>query len=307
MLVAALIIIITAASATYSYFGSYLHKPQNQNLEANLSYGKLIKPEDSAPLPIPPDLLQGGKGITVPILMYHHIGHVPAGADAIRRGLTISPENFLAQVQWLKNNGYQSVTLQTLYDRATGRPVNWPDKPVILTFDDGYDDTLINVPPVLNEYGFTGTFAIITQFPGTTLGNNSYATWEQIAAAQAAGMEIVCHTQNHFDGSNPEFTGEYIYQNLSGCQHDLASHLGGTEPFLIYPYGHSTDAYVAQAKKAGFVMALTVHTGRITNPQDLFHLPRIRVNPNEPIKRFQETVTGIFPRTATSSPGLYGK
>ena len=255
------------------------------------AYPEIAKSEDQAPLPIPPSAAQKGRVMHIPILMYHHVGDVPAHADAVRRGLTVSAANFEQQVKWLKDQGYQSVYLNDLKNFAkTGKPAP-PAKPLIFTFDDGYDDVFVNAIPILKKYGYTGAFGIITNFPGTISGTNTYATWEEIAQAKTDGFEIVCHTQNHFDGSNKKFTSDYIFQNLSGCQQDIKSHLGDAEPILIYPYGHYTAVYIQQAQKVGFTMALTVHAGAFINMDDLMELPRVRVNPNEPMDKFIEKLS----------------
>lgn len=249
-----------------------------------------IKPEDLAPLPIPKSAIAAGKALLLPILMYHHVGMPPKGSDLLRSGLTVSPQNFEQQVAWLKQQGYHSVSFNDLY-LYSQKKLALPRKPIIFSFDDGYDDVFINAVPILQKYGYSGSFGIITNFPGTISGTNSYAGWDQIAAAKTAGMEILCHTQNHFDGSNPKFTSDYILQNLSGCQAALAEHFGSNEPYLIYPYGHYNQVYIEQAKKAGFVMAATVHEGKWINLQNLMELPRIRVGAGESLEKFKETIS----------------
>ena len=224
----------------------------------------------------------------LPILMYHHIGYVPTGiVDSIRIGLTVSPENFTEQVNYLKQNGYTTISLNDLY-RYTQHQFNLPKKPVLFTFDDGYDDSFQYAIPTLLEAGYTGTFAIITDFPGTVDGTNSYAAWDQILAAKNSGMEVVCHTQNHFDGSNPKFNGDYILQILTGCQQALTQHLGLAEPFVIYPYGHYSQVYLEQMKKLGLVIGLTVHEGSWINLSSMLELTRVRVNRDEPMDIFIE-------------------
>jgi peptidoglycan/xylan/chitin deacetylase (PgdA/CDA1 family) len=249
----------------------------------------IITKQDLAPLPIPQTAKLNGKVLLLPVLMYHHIGDLPQVNDAIRRGLTVSPQNFAAQVAWVKSQGYTSVTFAELWNYASKKnPL--PKKPIIFSFDDGYDDVFTNAVPILEKFGYSGTFAIITQNPGTHQGTNTYATWAQIKLAETQGMEIVCHTQNHFDGSNKKFTPDYIYANLSGCQKDLVDHLGSAEPFLIYPYGHYSPVYIEQAKKAGFTMAFTVHEGKYVNLEDLFEIPRVRVGGTKSFEEFKKNL-----------------
>ena len=93
--------------------------------------------------------------------MYHYVSEPPADADIYRRDLSVTPANFEVQLAWLQGQGYESITLTDLvYHLARGWSL--PDKPVILTFDDGYRDNYTNAFPLLLEYGYTGTFFLVT-------------------------------------------------------------------------------------------------------------------------------------------------
>lgn len=237
----------------------------------------------SAPLPPRP-----GPTVRVPILMYHHVGDVPTDANAIRRDLTVSTDDFSRQVQWLHDQGYTSMTLVGLY-QAIATHSGLPAKPIVFTFDDGYTDVFDNAVPILKKYGYTGSFAIITQFPGRA----DYASWDQLRAAQAEGMEMVSHTQDHFDGSNIiKYSPEYIKADLGGARDDLQRELGHPVNILVYPYGHYTPEYVKIAASMGYVMGLTVHFGREVNVQDLMEVPRVRVHGHEDFEVFKKILSG---------------
>lgn len=253
------------------------------------SFITTVTPEDRAPLAISAETKKKGRIFKIPILMYHHVGTPPANADAVSRGLTVSSGDFETQIKWLKEGGYNSISLNDIYLYSLGK-ILLPKNPVIFTFDDGYDDVFINAVPILKKYNFTGNFGIITQFPGTTSGTNTYAGWDAIKLAANEGMEIVCHTQNHFDGLSPKFDAAYIFQNLSGCQKDLNDHLGLTMPILIYPYGHYNSTYLEQSRKAGFVMGVTVREGNVINLDDLMQLPRIRIHSSQDFEKFKEQI-----------------
>jgi peptidoglycan/xylan/chitin deacetylase (PgdA/CDA1 family) len=222
--------------------------------------------------------------------MYHHVGDLPEVAGKTLTDLTVSATNFEAQVNWLNSNGYTGISLEDIYLASQGK-FNLPQKPVVFTFDDGYKDALTNTVPILKKYGYTGSFGIITQNPGTAKGNNVYASWNDIKNVQSLGNEIVSHTQNHFDGTNPKFTAGYIFQNLLGSIYDIRQHLGTTTNILIYPYGHYTATYVEQAKKAGFVMGITVHEGKLVDLDNLMEIPRIRVHGAESLDDFKKIMT----------------
>lgn len=222
----------------------------------------------------------------VPILMYHHVGSLPENADSLRKDLTVSSENFEEQVKWLKSQGYESVSLDDIYS-ASQKKFVLPKKSICFTFDDGYADVFANAVPILEKYGYTGSFAIITQFVGTP----DYADWSDIKKAHNEGMEIVSHTQNHFDGSSAKYNSEFIYKNLEGSRSDLLQNLGSSSRILVYPYGHYTGVYIEEAKKSGFVMALTVKYGKYVEPSELFEVPRVRVHGAEVLAKFQENLS----------------
>lgn len=278
------LVIIFALSAEAARLMRQQHAANLNSQESKLE--SLVSPEDRKPLALPPK----ARTIKVPILMYHHIGDPPAKAGATRRDLTVSVEEFETQAKWLRDQGFVSTSLNDIYKFSLGK-LTLPKKPVVFTFDDGYDDVFVNAIPILKKYGFVGSFGIITQYPSAQLGDNFYASWQEIVQAKTDGNEIVCHTQNHFDGTNPKFTAAYIFQNLSGCQSDLQNHLGSAEPVLIYPYGHYNPTYLEEAKKAGFVMGITVHEGDIVNLDNLMEVPRVRIHGREDFERFKRLVS----------------
>ena len=246
-----------------------------------LDYEKQNQAEENKTLAAPPE----HRSLKLPILMYHHIGYPPPDGGKIRDDLTVSPENFKTQVSWLKEHGYQSVKFSDLYNYSLGT-AKLPAKPVILSFDDGYQDVFDNAVPVLREEGFSGSFAIITQYPSTHSGTNFYADWNTIKAAADQGMEIVSHTQDHFDGKNPKYTETFILTNLKGSREDIRSHLGYNTDTLIYPYGRYTPKYIELAQQAGFKLGVTVHWGETVDLDNLMEIPRVRVHNTTSLEQF---------------------
>jgi peptidoglycan/xylan/chitin deacetylase (PgdA/CDA1 family) len=254
-------------------------KIQAQNLGYALASGK--------------NLLTGAQKpanfVNIPILMYHHVGPLPDQADAVRKDMTVSTDNFELQVAWLKSQGYESITLNDLLQYSKGKFI-LPQKPVILTFDDGYSDVFDNAVPTLKKWGFVGSFAIITQFPGITQGTNQYATWQQIAQANKDGMEIVSHTQDHFDALNSHYDPGFISRNLGDSRKDLQNNAGIDTKILIYPFGHYNTQYIKLAREAGFEMGLTTKFGQKLDMQNLMELPRVRVHGNEDLETFKKVI-----------------
>src|SRR5262245_20632003 len=103
----------------------------------------------------------------VPILMYHYISANPrAPADPLRTRLSVPPAQFAQQLAYLHRAGYTTITLDDLVD-ALHLHATLPSKPVILTFDDGYQDFYTNAYPLLRRYRDKATIYIITRNVGT--------------------------------------------------------------------------------------------------------------------------------------------
>ena len=139
------------------------------------------------PTPVPlPDQAQ------VPVLMYHYVSALPPNPDGIRRDLTVSPENFEAQLQYLAEAGYHAITLTDLALHLTqGYPL--PEKPIILTFDDGYSDAYKVVFPLLLDYGFTATFFVLA----------TPAHFEYASARRGRRQRRSCPPANVFPSEGP--------------------------------------------------------------------------------------------------------
>ncbi|MFA5990744.1 MAG: polysaccharide deacetylase family protein [Candidatus Doudnabacteria bacterium] len=275
-----ILIILSVAVAHQFFYNQKILKEIESQKTGDIAYQHLITTKDVAPLPETP-----GQRVKLPILMYHHIGALPEKATSLRKDLTVSTEDFETQVKWLAKNGYHTISLKDLYNYSLGKFI-LPEKPIIFTFDDGYQDVFVNAIPILKKYGFVGSFAIITQYPGTQNGDNIYASWDDITSAYLTGNEIVSHTQDHFDGSNPKYSSEFIHKNLCASKTDIKDRLGLDTNILIYPYGHYTAQYIKEAKSCGFDLGITVHEGNKINPKNLMEIPRVRVHGNETLEKF---------------------
>ena len=99
--------------------------------------------------------------IRVPILMYHYLSAPPPGADAVRRSLSVSPETFAEHLRYLKEAGYETISLADLaLALQIGHPL--PERPIVITFDDGYRDNYTQAFPLLRAQGYTATFFLVT-------------------------------------------------------------------------------------------------------------------------------------------------
>ena len=124
---------------------------------------------------------------SVPVLMYHSIDYEKGNE------LRVPKEVFREQMNFLKQKGYTTLTLNELYNFfINNKPV--PDKAIVITFDDGYKDNFENAFPVLKELGFNATVFVITSTVDT---DKNYLTSKQLKEMDANGIDIESHTVNH--------------------------------------------------------------------------------------------------------------
>jgi peptidoglycan/xylan/chitin deacetylase (PgdA/CDA1 family) len=215
--------------------------------------------------------------------MYHYVSEIPPGADRLRRDLTVTPEAFRAQLQYLADAGYHPVTLTDLYLYLTqGYPL--PEKPVVLTFDDGYRDAYEVVFPLLLEYGFPGTFFVLA----TPMHQESvdYITWAQAKEMSDAGMAIEGHGRDHVDLRGR--SNDYLVYQILGIQEAIHYHTGRLPRFFAYPSGQYDANVIAVLKSAGYWGAVTTDWGKEHTLEDMFEMERVRVRGSDTLGSFIE-------------------
>ena len=147
----------------------------------------------------------------VPILMYHSVATAPNDAT---RGLSVAPEAFTEQMALVGDLGLTPVTTAGLAACwRSGRPL--PARPVLITFDDGYEGVHRHALPVLAEHGFPATLFVSTGWlrgvHDTGGGLDTMLDWPQVRELAAAGVEIVAPVRNSPFGPMFSFTGPEGY------------------------------------------------------------------------------------------------
>jgi peptidoglycan/xylan/chitin deacetylase (PgdA/CDA1 family) len=230
------------------------------------------------PLPTPDGVHRETR---VPILMYHHIADPPPGADPIRQDLSVSPQAFEAQLRYLVRSGYQPITLHDLiYHLTLSAPL--PEKPIILTFDDGYEDNYTNAYPLLKKYGFVGTFFIVTE--PVDKERAGYMSWTQIEIMSTHGMEIGAHSYTHPDLRSKSV--DYIIWQAVGSKEAIEGRLQQPVRFFSYPSGRYDEQVVNVLHSANFWGAVTIETGTYQSSRQPFELRRIRVRGGDTLSTF---------------------
>ena len=230
--------------------------------------------------------------VILPIFMYHHVSSQPTH-NLLDFNLTVTPTEFNKQLNWLQQQGYQSITMNELFSAFYYGKV-LPPKPVILSFDDGYVDVYTYALPALLAHHYRGVFYIITGLIG-----DRYMSWEQIRTLARSGMQIASHTVHHIDLAQYPYTSAKTtpQQELVDSKATLEGELGTPIQFFCYPTGepfhHGSpaarqrilqelfeDGYLgATLDPSAFSSALQV----ATTP---YQLPRIRVSGGENLANF---------------------
>ncbi|BAV08359.1 Peptidoglycan/xylan/chitin deacetylase, PgdA/CDA1 family [Filimonas lacunae] len=217
---------------------------------------------------------------TVPVLMYHAILHEE---DDTSGYIHISLNAFERQMQWLAQQGYQTVTVSEL-----GQGVSASAKCVAITFDDGYYSLYQLVTPVLRRYGFTATL-FLTTFPVGASGydvlpqlEKSYPvgdrplTWQELTEMEQSCWDIQAHGHRHLvHNALPE---EELHREIEESKSLIEQHLHKVVTYYAFPYGRYNNLCLQLCKQLGFGAVFTVQPGLAPDANQLFALPRVEIN-----------------------------
>ncbi len=174
----------------------------------------------------------------VPILGFHAVVDSPGRLD-------VTPTQFVAQLDALVAAGFHSVPLSALLDHAD-RATPLPERPIVLTFDDGTADAIRVVLPALRARGMVATFFVVSSWIGDDEAHRSLhpagadesshpvLTWPEVRALHAAGMEIGSHSRTH--PRLPELDDKALLEELRGSRRELEAGLGAPIDLFAYPY-----------------------------------------------------------------------
>ena len=134
--------------------------------------------------------------LRVPVLMYHEIAGITA--TPAPSSFAVAPEAFADQVAYLHDAGFTAITAGALAEILAGGAGSLPERPVVITFDDGYCDFYDQALPLLKQYGHTATVFQTTERIGVERPNRRMMmSWREIAEVAEAGVEVGAHTVTH--------------------------------------------------------------------------------------------------------------
>jgi peptidoglycan/xylan/chitin deacetylase (PgdA/CDA1 family) len=206
----------------------------------------------------------------VPILMYHVIAAPPPGAPF--PGLYVPPAEFAEQMQALKKAGWHAVTLdQVAANWRTGASLG-AGKPIVLTFDNGYQSQFTQALPVLQRLGWVGDENI--QLSGLPPSQGGLGEGE-VRGLIAAGWELDTQGFSHADLIT--LGAEQLHNEVAITRSVLQRRYHVPVNWFCYPSGHYDSTVIAAVRGAGYVGSTTVVPGWASRSDDADRLPRLRV------------------------------
>lgn len=211
------------------------------------------------------------------VLAYHHILY---DEKTNKNPATISVENFDEQMRYLRENGYNSITLDMLNNHLKYGS-SLPPKSILITFDDGYQSNYIYAYPILKKYNFTAAIFIITknipeETQEFTTERLSFMSMEEINISRDV-FEFASHTHSLHKQSKDKKS----LLTLSSKE-DIAKDLQTSKniintKYFAYPFGQFNSTTEEALASEGFELAFTVKPGIVNRQSNRFYLNRLPV------------------------------
>ncbi|HID57308.1 TPA: polysaccharide deacetylase family protein [Candidatus Poribacteria bacterium] len=223
------------------------------------------------------------------ILVYHKV-------EAKREiGLTrISPESFRRQIEFLRSEGFTSISPYQLLDYLLHHR-SPPERSVIITFDDGYEGVYRFARPILMENGFTATIFLISEFVGNwnrwdvrLCGRFKHLSADQISEMSSDGFTFGSHGATHRFLTS--YSGILRRFELERSRIKLERVIGRRVDLLSYPYGDWNEDVVKSARRAGYRAAFTMNPFLPISAETIFSLPRISIYSFDTLESFRAKI-----------------
>jgi peptidoglycan/xylan/chitin deacetylase (PgdA/CDA1 family) len=212
---------------------------------------------------VTPQVAQAIENADIPVLLYHRIGDTEGH-------LTISPDKFARDLSRLREMGYDTISLETFRKYEVDPETPLPEKPIMISFDDGYLDNYLNAYLILRQFGMTAAFYIITSL----VGEEDRLAAGHIREMATNGMSIGSHTVSHRQLG--EMGVEEAANEMSLSRLYLEGLLQKPVQYIAYPKGSYNEFTGKVANESGYNGGFSILPGtcsRTTNPYVLRRIP----------------------------------
>jgi peptidoglycan/xylan/chitin deacetylase (PgdA/CDA1 family) len=202
------------------------------------------------------------------VLMYHRVD-VSSPADPTSQALTVSPEEFDAEMAVLAHDGLEAISVDQYMLRL--KLHEQTDRVVLVTFDDGYRDQYQYAVPILARYGYSATFFVNT----ATIGHHNHLSWDQLRDMEDQGMSIEAHGVDHVDlAALPPARQAF---EIDHCVASLREHLRVPIVAFAYPSGAFDAATMRIVADSGMTFGFTTDPSRRLWTNSPYDLSRVRI------------------------------
>jgi len=253
-----------------------------QTPEPTFTYTPTEIPHTPTPIltPTPQWVYHEPGRIEAPILLYHQVwGEVPTTR------YQVSIPNFRAQMAAIKDLGFTPIPL-SIFLNALLEGSELPEKPIVITFDDGHESVYKHAFPIMQEFGFPGTFYIVAN---RIHGSPEFVTVDQLTEMIKAGWEIGSHSYSHEDLT---INHSIVPKEIGQSKEDLEAELGVTVETFAYPYGKIDSFTATKVSHFGYRAGMGLGTGKTHTWGSVFYLERIEIYGEYQLENFYEILSG---------------
>ncbi|HHQ4707275.1 TPA: polysaccharide deacetylase family protein [Aeromonas veronii] len=236
----------------------------------------------------------------MPVIMYHRFIEQDSEKGVHGTWMPITMfEKHLRLMKWL---GYETLTFRDLADKGFIHRLQYGKKYLMITADDGYQDNLTRMLPLLEKYGYKAVVYVVTgegynrwdvEHPTNPDTKVSLMSGEQVKALAASGhVEIGGHTLTHPRLS--QLTAEQQVHEIQENKRQLEALLGHPLLSFAYPYGDINDSAKEQAIAAGYRFAVATNSGPKAMHQDPYQIRRIAIFPRTDVFGLWRKICGNY-------------
>ncbi|MCX7854822.1 MAG: polysaccharide deacetylase family protein [Anaerolineae bacterium] len=240
--------------------------------------------------------------VLIPVFLYHFVGRETLERDgrSVSR-FNVTAADFEAQLLLLKQLGYHPVTVGEIAAVLEGK-ATLPERPIVLTFDDGWREQYDVAFPILQRYGVRATFFITTSF----VGYPRFMTWEELTELRDAGMEIASHGRKHINLTDAD--DREAWREIARSREILEEKLGVSAVSFAYPFGGYRKGLPAMLERAGYQIAVGVGgSSAVHRPGSRYYFRRMEVSGLQSLGMFLERLPWRGAGTPLCLPELRGE